>query len=227
MINFCIMDLITTDRHNTTEENISVLRGACGCCRSKARFHQTMIQPVIMDCIKENLSIETEKMSLSQVTEASSTYSDTRLDVQQISSSEDRSKIEQTDSRNSSEVEDDNRSPESSAVVSPDRGMERGMWKSDSYLTENTWRSEDDHIADDMSVASGYTYASYDTTATSESVQDIISRLQSETDRRRRRLLRRRSSRRTNDKLQKYAEMRSPRAENSDPKLGITVEIKE
>jgi hypothetical protein len=91
----------------------------------------------------------------------------------------------------------------------------------------NTWSMDDDF--DDMSVASGHSYATYDTNATSESVQDIITRLQSETDRRRRRLLRRRQmrnyqNRKNSDRLQKY---NSRPSSYVDPKLGITVEIKE
>lgn len=76
---------------------------------------------------------------------------------------------------------------------------------------------------DDDSLASGYSYATYASDATSESVQDIISRLQSETDRRRRRLVRRRSARLSGgrkNKLEKYVRP-------LDPKLGITVEIQE
>eukprot|EP01083_Nonionella_stella_P091767 256628_1 len=75
---------------------------------------------------------------------------------------------------------------------------------------------------DDDSMASGYSYATSASDATSESVQDIISRLQSETDRRRRRLVRRRSARLSGRKnrLEKYGRP-------LDPKLGITVEIQE
>lgn len=108
-------------------------------------------------------------------------------------------------------------------VVSPDRQslMEEPLWKSEPCVLNGVY---DDEV-DDMSLASGY---SYDTTATSESVQDIISRLQSETDRRRRRLMRRRSRRikgaNGSDRLQKY---NSGSFNPTDPKLGITVEIKE
>lgn len=100
-----------------------------------------------------------------------------------------------------------------------------------SFRTESdpstNWKMDDDF--DDMSVASGHSYATYDTNTTSESVQDIISRLQSETDRRRRRLLRRRQirgygNRKSTDKLQKYNTSSSSFV---DPKLGLTVEIKE
>lgn len=91
----------------------------------------------------------------------------------------------------------------------------------------NMWNMYDDF--DDMSVASGHSFSTYDTNATSESVQDIITRLQSETDRRRRRLLRHRQmrsfeNRKSSDRLQKYNSRSSVYA---DPKLGITVEIKE
>lgn len=109
-------------------------------------------------------------------------------------------------------------------IVSPDRrsSMEEPLWKSESCVLNGVY---DDEV-DDMSLASGY---SYDTTATSESVQDIISRLQSETDRRRRRLMRRRSRRiggnKGSDRLQKYNNSGS--FNPTDPKLGITVEIKE
>jgi len=77
---------------------------------------------------------------------------------------------------------------------------------------------------DDGSMISGYSYATTDTSESS--VQDIITRLQSETDRRRRRLIRRRSMRGSSrsggnkDRLKKYSRP-------VDPKLGITVEIKE
>lgn len=114
-------------------------------------------------------------------------------------------------------------STKSVPVVSPDRrsSMEEPLWKSESCVLNGVY---DDEV-DDMSLASGY---SYDTTATSESVQDIISRLQSETDRRRRRLMRRRSRRiggtKGSDRLQKY---NSGSFNPTDPKLGITVEIKE
>jgi len=76
---------------------------------------------------------------------------------------------------------------------------------------------------DDDSLASGYSYATYASDATSESVQDIISRLQSETDRRRRRLVRRRSARLSGGKKNKLEKYGRP----LDPKLGITVEIPE
>ena len=72
---------------------------------------------------------------------------------------------------------------------------------------------------DESSVTSAYTYATVDTTATSESVQSIIQRLTSETDRRRRRLMRRRSAR--NGKT--YRKPVKP----EDPLKGITVEIRE
>ncbi len=92
------------------------------------------------------------------------------------------------------------------------------------------WREEEvEETPDDISVFSGYSYASTATTGTTDSsVHDIISRLQSETDRRRRRLLRRRSSRATNAKLKNYIQRSKPRPENpGDCKVGITVEIKE
>mmetsp|Transcript_2249 Transcript_2249/g.3438 ORF Transcript_2249/g.3438 Transcript_2249/m.3438 type:complete len:218 (+) Transcript_2249:92-745(+) len=106
----------------------------------------------------------------------------------------------------------------------PDRDLSQASWKSDSCLMHH--ENYDDEI-DDMSCASGHSYSSFCTTASSESVQDIISRLQSETDRRRRRLMRRRSRRgestgvKSTDVLQKY------NTSLSDPKLGIMVEIKE
>ena len=113
------------------------------------------------------------------------------------------------------------------ATVTPERTIQNSPWKSDSCLMPS-WNDE----GDDFSVASGNSYGTYDTTATSESVQDIISRLQSETDRRRRRLLRRRNARMRGgpydnkydkcDKLKKYAS-----SSQIDPKLGMTVEIKE
>jgi|EP00979_Chaetoceros_neogracilis_P012189 hypothetical protein len=113
-------------------------------------------------------------------------------------------------------------------VVSPPdrpvRDLQQVTWKSDSCLLRDNYGDE----ADDMSVASGYSYSTYDTTASSESVQDIISRLQSETERRRRRLMRRRAKRnqegKSSDMLQKYSTQTSAPI---DPKLGIMVEIKE
>lgn len=142
------------------------------------------------------------------------------MEKRSLSIEEDR-KTDEQGSRKSPELSQSSGSPVTFPTVSPDRSLNEASWKSEPYLN-TSWRDED--AADDMSVASGYSYASYDTTATSESVQDIISRLQSETDRRRRRLLRRRSSRRTGDALQKYSKSKSQRA---DPKLGFTVEIKE
>lgn len=78
----------------------------------------------------------------------------------------------------------------------------------------------DDDDDDNYSVTSTYTYGTVDTTATSESVHSIISRLQSETERRRRRLLRRRCAR-----GQSSAKSRPVKPE--DPLKGITVEIRE
>ncbi len=77
---------------------------------------------------------------------------------------------------------------------------------------------EDDD--DNYSVTSTYTYGTVDTTATSESVHSIISRLQSETDRRRRRLMRRRSAR-------GQSSAKSKPVKPEDPIKGITVEIRE
>lgn len=76
---------------------------------------------------------------------------------------------------------------------------------------------EDDD--DNYSVASTYTYNTVDTSATNESVQSIISRLQSETDRRRRRIMRRRCAR-TGKRPMKPMKP-------EDPLRGITVEIRE
>jgi hypothetical protein len=112
-------------------------------------------------------------------------------------------------------------------VVSPDRpnrDLSQHTWKSDSCLMHH---EKDDDENDNMSCGSGYSYSTFNTTASSESVQDIISRLQSETDRRRRRLMRRRSRREmteggnSTDVLKKY------NTSSSDPKLGFMVEIKE
>mmetsp|Transcript_9526 Transcript_9526/g.6660 ORF Transcript_9526/g.6660 Transcript_9526/m.6660 type:complete len:83 (+) Transcript_9526:52-300(+) len=73
---------------------------------------------------------------------------------------------------------------------------------------------------DEYSVVSTYTYGTVDTTATSESVHSIISRLQSETDRRRRRLMRRRKAR------GEVVSQPKP-VKQADPLRGITVEIRE
>lgn len=104
-------------------------------------------------------------------------------------------------------------------VVSPDRPNRD--------LSQSWHHEKDDDENDNMSCGSGYSYSTFNTTASSESVQDIISRLQSETDRRRRRLMRRRSRREmteggnSTDVLKKY------NTSSSDPKLGFMVEIKE
>lgn len=60
------------------------------------------------------------------------------------------------------------------------------------YDVNDTYGVNDDDDDDNHSTTSAYTYASVDTTATSESVQSIISMLQSETERRKRLLQRRR-----------------------------------
>ena len=173
--------------------------------------------------IEESESRNSAELSIEDLTKSPPVDDIVGIDKRSMSNSEDERKIEESESRNSAEVSVED-STKSLPVVTPERStrMDKAIWRSDTCM----WRDEDD-AADDMSVASGYSYASYDTTATSESVQDIISRLRSETDRRRRRLVRRRSSRRTGDKLQKYIEKRAPRPDLTDPKLGITVEIKE
>lgn len=78
------------------------------------------------------------------------------------------------------------------------------------------------HIEDDdsYSVTSAYTYNTVETNATTESVQSIISRLQSETDRRRRRLMRRRYARGGKNH-------RLKQSKPEDVLHGITVEIRE
>jgi len=72
---------------------------------------------------------------------------------------------------------------------------------------------------DMVSVSSNRSYATCDTAATSESVQSIIQRLNSETDRRRRRLMRRRSKRKNESTTNEVKEPTSPR--------GFTVEVVE
>ena len=183
----------------------------------------------------ENIVISgLEKFNLydQPIAEASSFEFSAGMEKRSLSTSEDERKPEDSDdcrkSPETSPTAEMRASPvhsmRSLPVVSPNRSdrsdnmHDATTWKSDSYLM--TFDNDDD----DISIASGYSIATYDTNATSESVQDIISRLQSETDRRRRRLMRRRSSRRNGDKLQKYASARSAKV---DPKLGITVEIKE
>ena len=78
------------------------------------------------------------------------------------------------------------------------------------------------HIDDDdsYSVTSAYTYNTVATNATTESVQSIISRLQSETDRRRRRLMRRRYARSGN-------KVQAKQVKPKDLLNGITVEVRE
>lgn len=130
----------------------------------------------------------------------------------------------------SQDIRDSNSKTESHTENPPVDTYRDSTLKTESHSESppvSTWSMDDDF--DDMSVASGHSYATYDTNATSESVQDIITRLQSETDRRRRRLLRRRQmrhyeNRRSGDRLQKYNSRSSVYV---DPKVGITVEIKE
>jgi len=79
-----------------------------------------------------------------------------------------------------------------------------------------SWRqTEWDDVA---SVSSGHTFQSYASDATSESVQSIIQRLQSETDRRRRRLMRRRSMRSGNGRF-------IPHNQQPSSPRGFTVEV--
>lgn len=109
--------------------------------------------------------------------------------------------------------------PDTFDYASPSwRSDKRGAASGDSILSHPDVYDD----GDDASIMSGYSYATTDTSESS--VQDIISRLQSETDRRRRRLIRRRSMRGSRnsakDRLKKYSRP-------VDPKLGITVEIKE
>eukprot|EP00558_Chaetoceros_sp_UNC1202_P012285 CAMPEP_0197238998 /NCGR_PEP_ID=MMETSP1429-20130617/5495_1 /TAXON_ID=49237 /ORGANISM="Chaetoceros sp., Strain UNC1202" /LENGTH=153 /DNA_ID=CAMNT_0042698301 /DNA_START=57 /DNA_END=518 /DNA_ORIENTATION=- len=139
-------------------------------------------------------------------TDAASCYCETIL--------EQRSYLSVEEGRDKNDAEE-RRSPE----TFPKEGLDSYLSSTASLQTVETWRNDDDGY-DDMSVASGYSYATYDTTATTDSVQDIISRLQSETDRRRRRLVRRRSSKRNGiASREKYSK--------TDPKLGISVEIRE
>ena len=90
------------------------------------------------------------------------------------------------------------------------------MEKASVSICSNEWGYDDDNY----SVSSAYTYGTVDTTASSESVHSIISRLQSETDRRRRRLMRRKYARagRSLNSIEK------PKSE--DPLNGLTVEIR-
>lgn len=82
------------------------------------------------------------------------------------------------------------------------------------------WRHSGDWD-DTASVSSNRSYATCDTAATSESVQSIIQRLNSETDRRRRRLRRRRSMRSGRSKKEERDQQ-----EPSSPR-GFTVEVVE
>ena len=200
------------------------------------------MQSTNQDC---SIVIGVEKINLCDqpIAEGSSFDFSVGLEKRSLSSSSDERKNEKTEKRNSpdtlpsqtsstavcsSMTSSVDRSTRSfPATVSPERpvhDLHQVTWKSDSCLMSEDY---DDDV-DDMSLASGYSYSTYDTTATSESVQDIISRLQSETDRRRRRLRRRRARRsqegKNSDMLQKYNTSASAPI---DPKLGIMVDIKE
>lgn len=98
---------------------------------------------------------------------------------------------------------------------------ERGE-ASDKRKSSEEWRGNQsgDWDNDMISVTSNRSFATCDTAATSESVQSIIQRLNSETDRRRRRLMRRRSKRKSgSSRGREPQEPTSPR--------GFTVEVVE
>ena len=128
-------------------------------------------------------------------------------------------RVEQTDlaERNGSNTSFENTRP--STAPSHSTGIfdnaERPVF--DLSQIEDKKKEDDD---DNYSVSSAYTYGTVDTTASSESVHSIISRLQSETDRRRRRLMRRKYARagRSLNSIEK------PKSE--DPLNGLTVEIR-
>jgi len=80
-------------------------------------------------------------------------------------------------------------------TASTDEERERGDGIDTRVSPESSWRQQSGDWDDTVSISSNRSYATCDTAATSESVQSIIQRLNSETDRRRRRLRRRRSMR--------------------------------
>jgi len=86
------------------------------------------------------------------------------------------------------------------------------------------WRQVSGDWDDTVSIASTRSYATCDTAATSESVQSIIQRLNSETDRRRRRLRRRRSIR--NEEARNNAHHEREHQAPVSPR-GFTVEVME
>lgn len=105
-------------------------------------------------------------------------------------------------------------------TISTDEERERG----DGIEKRNSpdqWRQQSGDWDDTASVSSFRSYATCDTAATSESVQSIIQRLNSETDRRRRRLRKRRSMRGGESRRHR------PELQESVSPRGFTVEVVE
>ncbi len=118
-------------------------------------------------------------------------------------------------------VEDSDSKTDNERRHSPDTSFESSVPSSTgSSYAHRPMYDCNNYDDDEYSVASTYTYGTVDTTATSESVHSIISRLQSETDRRRRRLMRRRSARGVKVTQKKTVKQ-------ADPLSGITVEVRE
>jgi len=105
-------------------------------------------------------------------------------------------------------------------TTSTDEERERGDGIEKRNSPES-WRQHSGDWDDTVSVSSNRSYATCDTAATSESVQSIIQRLNSETDRRRRRLRRRRSMR-NGESRHHEREVQEP----ASPR-GFTVEVME